>query len=132
VAHYRAMILALRKLPEQQQEAFILTHAQRWNTRYCAIAMDCSNTAVETHLKEANRTIQPLAGGNFAALCGFLHQVHKSLPIDLPASAGMIATRIKARRARDRMFQIVGWTVIAGIVFLLVYLAITVGPKIEI
>jgi DNA-directed RNA polymerase specialized sigma24 family protein len=132
IVPYRAMITALRKLPEQQQEAFILTHAQKWNTRYCAIAMDCSNTAVETHLNEANRTIQPLLGKNFEALCGFLHQVHKSLPIDLPDSPGMIATRIKARRGFGAIMRIIGWAMILLIVAAIIYAVVVLVPRIEI
>lgn len=131
VMQYRAMINAIRKLSDQQQEAFILTHAQRWNTRLCAVAMDCSNTAVETHLAEANRQVQPLLGKDFAALVGFLEQVHRSLPINLPAAPRTIATRIKARRGARLLTHVFGWLLIGLIIAIIIAFAIIVGPRIE-
>jgi len=131
VAEYRAMILALRKLPEQQQEAFILTHAQRWNTRLCAVAMDCSTTAVETHLAEATRQVQPLAGKHFQSLTGFLHQVHKSLPVAMPARPAMIATRMKARRSMRAIVRAFGWLMILSLIGAIVGFALLVWPHIE-
>ncbi len=132
VVQYRAMINAIRALPEQQQEAFILHHAQRWNTRLCAVAMDCSNTAVEAHLSEANRQIQPLLGINFAALIGFLQQVHRSVPLELPAAPKTIATKIKARRGLQFLTYIAGWLLILAIIVAIVAAAVLIGPRIEI
>ncbi len=131
VVQYHAMINAIRKLSDQQQEAFILTHAQRWNTRLCAVAMDCSNTAVETHLAEANRQVQPLLGKNFAALVGFLEQVHRSIPIDLPAAPKSIAIRIKARRGAKLLSYLLGWLLVGLIIAAIIAFAVIVGPHIE-
>ena len=52
-APYVAFLRALRSLPQQQSEAFILNHGEHLNTRYLAIAMDCSTHAAEMHLGAA-------------------------------------------------------------------------------
>ncbi len=132
VVQYVAMINALRKLPAQQQEAFILTHAQKWNPRLCAVAMDCSVTAVETHLSEASRQLQPLLGSNFSALMGFVHQVHKSQPIDSIPQPTLIATRIKARRSFRSLVHLCGWVVIIGLLGAIAGFFLIIWPKIEI
>lgn len=132
VVQYVAMVNAIRKLPDQQQEAFLLTHAQRWNTRLCAIAMDCSNTAVESHLVEANRQIQPLLGEHASALLGFLNKVHLSIPIEYPSAPKIIAARIKARRGARAVRTLVGWGLVALIVAAIVWVWLVVVPKIEI
>lgn len=131
VTEYRAMIVALRKLPEQQQEAFLLTHAQKWNTRMCAVAMDCSNVAVETHLVGATRELQPLLGKHFDALMGFLRQVHEAVPVETTSIATGVVRRTRVRRGAKLIRTIAGWTLIALIVLFAVWLAIYIIPKIE-
>lgn len=61
----RAFILALRGLPRQQREAFILHVGEHLNTRLLGIAMDCSASAAEVHLEAAQRALKSLAGENF-------------------------------------------------------------------
>ena len=56
-AYYASFIRAVRTLPMQQREAFILTHGEEWDTRNLATAMDCSTEAAAVHLKEATRTL---------------------------------------------------------------------------
>lgn len=131
VTEYRAMVTALRKLPEQQQEAFLLTHAQKWNTRLCAVAMDCSNVAVETHLVGATRELQPLLGKHFEVLMGFLRQVHEAVPVETTAIATGVARRTRARRSAKLLTTIFGWAFIALIVLFAVWVAIYIIPKIE-
>ncbi|HEY0007146.1 MAG TPA: sigma factor-like helix-turn-helix DNA-binding protein [Tepidisphaeraceae bacterium] len=120
VVQYQAMIQALRKLTPQQQEAFLLTHAQRWNTRLCAVAMDCSNTAVETHLAGADRQIRALLGSNFEPLIGFLQQIHRTMPVDIPAPPMIIATRMKARRSWQALVTIGGPILLGTLIALLI------------
>jgi DNA-directed RNA polymerase specialized sigma24 family protein len=130
-AAYRAMINALRRLSPQQQEAFILTHAQRWNTRLCAVAMDCSNTAVETHLEGADREIRPLLGENFAALTQYLEQVHKSQPVDIAPPPTIIAATIKVRRGFGLLKTFAGWAAIVAFFLLAGAFVVFVLPAID-
>ncbi len=131
VVQYKALIGAIRKLPEQQQEAFLLHHAHRWNARYCSIAMDCSTKAVETHLAEASRQLQPLCGQNYDALLGFLHQVHKAVPLNLPDAPKIIAARIAAKRGVGLLTNVAGWLLILLIVTAIIAAVVVLGPRIE-
>lgn len=128
---YQQMIQALRKLPLQQQEAFLLTIAQRWNARYVAVAMDCSTTAVTTHLEEAHRQLRPMLGKSYDALCQALCQVHRTLPIQLPVNAADLAVRIRTRRSFAGLAQVAGWIIILTGLLVIAYFAWTIYPRIE-
>lgn len=65
---YVAFIRAIRNLPVQQREAFILHHGEDLNTRHMATAMDCSTKAAEMHLDAAHEALEPIAGDAFVAL----------------------------------------------------------------
>ena len=62
---YRAFIAALRRLPYQQREAFILTYGEELGSRALAVAMDCSTMAAENHLREASNRLIELSGADF-------------------------------------------------------------------
>lgn len=132
VIQYAAMVRAIRKLPQQQQEAFLLTHAQRWNTRLCAIAMDCSNTAVVTHLNEAQRQLQPLLGEHASALLGYLHQVHRSMPVKYPSAPILLGTTIRVRRTLQKLAYIAGWGMILLIILAILWVWLVLWPHTEI
>lgn len=132
VVQYRALIAAFRKLPTQQQEAFLLTHAQRWNTRLCAVAMDCSNKAVETHLTEANRVVTPLLGKNFDALIQAFGQVYKSLPLDVPVKPETIALRVQTGRSVRRVTHFVGWVCLLGFIAIVAVAVIYLKDRIDV
>jgi DNA-directed RNA polymerase specialized sigma24 family protein len=57
-AEYLAFVAALRALPRQQLEAFLLHHGEKLNTRYTAVAMDCSTEAATAHLTAAVATLR--------------------------------------------------------------------------
>lgn len=59
---YIAFISALRKLPLQQREAFILHHGERLNERLLGVAMDCSAGAAAAHLNAAADSLNAIAG----------------------------------------------------------------------
>jgi DNA-directed RNA polymerase specialized sigma24 family protein len=69
---YAAFIRALRSLPMQQREAFILNHGENLNARFLAVAMDCSVIAATQHLQAANNALLAIAGKDFEP---FTHQV---------------------------------------------------------
>ena len=131
VVQYQALIAGLRKLPRQQQEAFILHNAQHWNVRLCSIAMDCSTEAVQTHLDEATRTLTPLVGHHLPALQKAMEQVHKTQPIDLPQSPRQIATMVLIRRSWQKTLVIAGWIALLVLIAVLVAAAIYVIPRIK-
>lgn len=112
VVAYRALIAGLRKLPRQQQEALLLTHCELWNTRLCAVAMDCSTQAVQTHLDEATRQLTPLADGHFGELMSAMRQVHTSRPLALPKPPAEVAARVRRKRGVTKIVRFVGWLLI--------------------
>ncbi|HEY8666047.1 MAG TPA: sigma-70 family RNA polymerase sigma factor [Tepidisphaeraceae bacterium] len=65
---YVAFVRALRHLPIQQKEAFILAQGERLDTRQLAIAMDCSTEAAANHLIAARQALLSVAGDTVGAL----------------------------------------------------------------
>ncbi|MGC4032540.1 MAG: hypothetical protein QM754_12570 [Tepidisphaeraceae bacterium] len=119
VVAYRALLTGLRKLPRQQQEAVLLTHCELWNPRLCAVAMDCSTQAVQTHLDEATRQLTPLADGHFGALMTAMRQVHKTRPLDLPKPPADVAARVRRKRGVTKVLRFFGWLLILGFLALI-------------
>lgn len=78
-AYYAGFVRAVRALPIQQKEAFILAHGEPWDTRAIAVAMDCSQDAAAVHLREATRVLTSLGGNQFATFTAQLSQTYKSL-----------------------------------------------------
>lgn len=72
-------IKALRKLPMQQREAFLLHHGEALDLRQLATAMDCSSAAAANHLVGAAKSLEqlcPLGIGDFTTqLPGLLRQL---------------------------------------------------------
>src|SRR5436190_20123545 len=61
-ADYVAFIRALRALPQQQREAFLLTQGEGFDLRALAVAMDCSTEAAGNHLKAATDMLRTISG----------------------------------------------------------------------
>src|SRR3954451_15775723 len=78
-AYYAAFIRAIRALPTQQREAFILHHGEQFDVRALGIAMDCSQEAANQHLKEATRALSTLGGDYFATFTAQLAHTYKAL-----------------------------------------------------
>ncbi len=62
---YAAFLKAIRKLPPQQIEAFVLRHGEGMDDRQLAIAMDCSVTAATNHLTAAEGVLKLVASDGF-------------------------------------------------------------------
>jgi DNA-directed RNA polymerase specialized sigma24 family protein len=76
---YVALVRALRGLPEQQMEAFILNHGERLNERLLGVAMDCSSAAAANHLRAAEQAMAAVSGGAAGDLAGALHRAYMAL-----------------------------------------------------
>ena len=63
-----AFIKALRALPHQQREAYLLSVGELLPPRSMATAMDFSLEASGNHLGNAKRTLRSIAGDHYAAL----------------------------------------------------------------
>lgn len=78
-ADYLAFVRAIRVLPIQQREAFILHHGENMGLRYLAIAMDCSTRAAELHLEAAEQALRAIAGRQFNEMSTRLAEVYAAL-----------------------------------------------------
>ncbi len=63
-----AFVKALRDLPHQQREAYLLTVGEQLSPRSMATAMDFSLEASGNHLGNAKRTLKSIAGDHHIAL----------------------------------------------------------------
>jgi DNA-directed RNA polymerase specialized sigma24 family protein len=76
---YAGFIRALRALPVQQAEAFILHHGEHLNERLLGVAMDLSTGAAGSHLAAATTSLQTLAGDDYPALVTALEKAYAAL-----------------------------------------------------
>jgi DNA-directed RNA polymerase specialized sigma24 family protein len=76
---YIAFITALRHLPDQQQEAFLLHFGEGFNIRDTARAMDCSTTAATTHLAAAEAQMRLVSGQQFEPLAARFAETYARL-----------------------------------------------------
>jgi DNA-directed RNA polymerase specialized sigma24 family protein len=76
---YAAFVRAVRRLPPQQAEAYVLHHGERLNARLLGVAMDCSTHAAETHLRAADAAVRPIAGDDLPRLTAGLHEACRNL-----------------------------------------------------
>src|SRR4051794_34687409 len=108
---YIAFLRALRGLPFQQREAFILHHGERLNERWSAVSMDCSVIAASNHLTAATATLMPIAGANFGAFVEAIARVYGKLA---PAEELMVP-KLKQTIAHHlwprRIARLMGWVV---------------------
>ena len=128
---YVAFIRALRGLPMQQREAFILHHGERLNERWSAVSMDCSVIAATNHLNAATATLMPIAGTNFGAFVEAIARVYKNLTpaeeLMVPKLKRTIAHHLWPRRIA-RLFS---WIVILSLIAAIAYGALVIWPKLE-
>jgi DNA-directed RNA polymerase specialized sigma24 family protein len=101
-AEYVAFVRAMRKLPVQQREAFILHHGERLNARMLAVAMDCSTQAAATHLNAANDAMKTIAAARIDSLTSLLTRAYADLRDSEPDYLPVV--RVHVREARRRVW----------------------------
>jgi DNA-directed RNA polymerase specialized sigma24 family protein len=117
-----AFVRALRHLPAQQREAFLLLRAEHLDPRQGAVAMDCSTGAAANHLIAATKSLSAIAANTFDERVAELVRVYASLtPTEdlVVADVGRIARRLSARRFTRVIRQLfllavlgaVGWVI---------------------
>jgi DNA-directed RNA polymerase specialized sigma24 family protein len=74
-----AFVRAVRALPVQQREAFLLHYGEKLDIRRMAIAMDCSTKAAELHLRAATDSLSTIATGTYAALRDRMAEAYAAL-----------------------------------------------------
>ena len=104
---YLAFIAALRKLPAQQREAFLLHHGERLNTRLLGVAMDCSMDAATKHLAAAGATLSTIAGEQVEVMNAVLGQTYRSLSPAEEAVLPYVRQEVRAERWSRRLRRMV-------------------------
>jgi DNA-directed RNA polymerase specialized sigma24 family protein len=131
-ADYTAFIRALRSLPMQQREAFILHHGERLNERYLAVAMDCSVEAARNHLRVAEDSLRALAGSAYEAYREELARTYAGMSpaedVVIPRVSRQVARYIWPRR----MWRITKWVIVLGLLATIAWAAWRIYPQIEI
>ena len=115
---YVAFVRALRNLPPQQAEAFILHHGEKLNERLLGVAMDCSYAAAANHLAAANLALNAVTAGRTDAFAATMARAYHALTPP-PASIAPVTRKYVARRLRPR------W--VRKVVRVLVLLALLAG-----
>jgi DNA-directed RNA polymerase specialized sigma24 family protein len=104
-----AILRAIRQLPTQQREAFLLHHGEEMDLRQMATAMDCSSAAAANHLVGAVKSLKELhlvGIGEFTArLPALLRQL---VPQD-DALDAHLQNLIAKRWRRNRIWRIIIW-----------------------
>lgn len=115
-----AFIRAVRSLPQQQQESFLLQHGLDFDPRERGVAMDCSTTAAQAHLREAERQLAPLLGEDYDPMRAGLRDGATRL-LDVQDPRGFVARRYRRsfRRGRDALLALLlVLTAAAGVAWL--------------
>ena len=86
----------------QQREAFILHYGERQNSRYLAVAMDCSTEAAANHLKAATDSLRAIAGPEFGPFTAQLAHCYTRLTpseqLVLPSIKSVVRRYVWPRR----------------------------------
>jgi DNA-directed RNA polymerase specialized sigma24 family protein len=102
---YIGFIRALRNLPRQQTEAFILHHGERLNDRLLGVAMDCSTGAAHTHLAAAKQALAAVSGAGVDVLTATLERAYQELA---PTTGAVrpVARRYVSKSLRPRKLRL--------------------------
>jgi DNA-directed RNA polymerase specialized sigma24 family protein len=115
------LVAALRKLPHQQQEAFLLHHCEKAATRVAAVAMDCSTLAFDNHLAAANESLRLAANERFDEFVKLVADRYARLA----PREELILPRVKSVVRRfvwpRRVLRAIGWVIILGVIGLAVW-----------
>jgi DNA-directed RNA polymerase specialized sigma24 family protein len=93
---YVAFVRALRGLPRQQMEAFLLNHGEKLNSRLLGVAMDCSSDAAATHLLAATDSLRTIAGQSFGDVVPALERAYASLTPPETVVRATVAQQVSA------------------------------------
>jgi DNA-directed RNA polymerase specialized sigma24 family protein len=120
---YAAFLRALRKLPPQQIEAFILSHGERLDERQLAVAMDCSTTAAGNHLLAAEQMLKTVASDGYADRLVEFEKAYANLSPDEEQVRQYIAARVRSYTVPRKTVRWVKRAVIAVVILAIVYAA---------
>jgi DNA-directed RNA polymerase specialized sigma24 family protein len=120
-AGYMAFVRALRHLPPQQREAFILHVGEGYDDRRLGIAMDCSRDAAGNHRAAARRALMAVSGEQFDAYVDTMRRAYVALvprqDLVLPVLRKYLSRHLWPRRIRRALKFLIGLAVLAGLAY---------------
>lgn len=119
---YLAFVRAVRQLPVQQREAFLLHAGERFNPRYLGVAMDCSTQAAQTHLDAATAALRAVTGPEqfdpfVARLASTYTRLGPGKEQVLPVVRKWVGKGLRPQRFRRAMRLSVTLAIVAAIAF---------------
>jgi DNA-directed RNA polymerase specialized sigma24 family protein len=93
---YAAFVRAVRALPRQQTEAFLLHHGERFNERLLGVTMDCSTQAASTHLNAATEALRQIGGEQFVGLTAAIERAYEALTPGETAVTASVARQVRS------------------------------------
>lgn len=126
---YGAFARAVRSLPQQQREAFLLNHGEDFDLRQIGIAMDCSVEAAAVHLRHATLALQALAGEDFGRFVQFLRQAYAASAPD-ESLALPYARKLIRPGFWSWVGGVVGWIALLAITAAIAYAVWWLWPRI--
>lgn len=92
---YVAFVSALRELPFQQAEAWLLFDVLDLDIRGCSVAMDCSTAATQNHLVAARTTLHTLAGEEYEPLVARIRETTYAYTPDEAPTVRAVETSVR-------------------------------------
>jgi DNA-directed RNA polymerase specialized sigma24 family protein len=108
---YVAFVRALRGLPRQQMEAFVLNHGEKLNSRLLGVAMDCSASAAATHLVAATDALRTIAGDSYEEMVPALERAYRALTPPETIVRTTVARQVSAGLRARRLRRMIRWTI---------------------
>ncbi len=112
---YLAFVKALRSLPGQQREAFVLGRGEGWSLRDVAVAMDCSTTAASVHLEAAEKELIAVAGNEFATHLTRLKRCYAQLAPGEKELGAIVERYARRISAPARLGRGIRWVVVLAV-----------------
>lgn len=111
---YVAFLAALRALPQQQQEAFILHTCERLGPRTSSLAMDCSTEAAGNHLRAALQALQAVAGERHEVFATRAANAYRRLTPPPDVILPRVQSIIRRRVWPKRVVRWIAWLLLLG------------------
>ncbi|HEV7299072.1 MAG TPA: sigma factor-like helix-turn-helix DNA-binding protein [Tepidisphaeraceae bacterium] len=126
-----AFVKALRSLPPQQREAYLLTHGEQLPPRPVATAMDCSLDASANHLVVATRTLKDIGGTEYPRLELSVATAYASLTPEGDETVSVARSAIRRHVWPRRIKRILSTALLLAIIAAIAWIVLKVRPTIE-
>lgn len=128
---YAAFLTALRSLPHQQMEAFILHHGEKLNMRYLAVAMDLSVEAAHNHLRVATGALRQASAEYFDHFTDRLAAAYARLSPHENLVVPRVKSVIRRKVLPRKIGRLIRNLLILAVIAALAYAAWWLYPRLE-